>query len=288
MTAAAYYWWEGGLQAPNGIQVQYANESQQCQWFASDDYGSNLPTLTINYVTDTTAPTASASRYYYAYNGHGDTVALVDVNGNAVDAYAYDPFGVVSINTESFANGWHNPYLYDGRDGARYDGETGLYWLSVRAYDPTLGRFLARDPLGRKPAAGGTGMPYVYCADNPLTCADPGGEYGHGIEEDGNLVGYYTHPRPSITPPPPPPPHVGPCGHPTCPPPPKPTTPGGHGAPKPVAHVVAPGHSVGGHTQGATLSARVAGSTSNCVAPPARTSARSRRPRMTPANSPRS
>jgi hypothetical protein len=38
-----------------------------------------------------------------------------------------------------FSNGWRNPYLYDGEDGVRYDGETALYWMSVRAYDPAAG-----------------------------------------------------------------------------------------------------------------------------------------------------
>jgi RHS repeat-associated protein len=28
----------------------------------------------------------------------------------------------------------------------RYDGENALYWMSVRAFDPALGRFLSRDP----------------------------------------------------------------------------------------------------------------------------------------------
>jgi RHS repeat-associated protein len=56
------------------------------------------------------------------------------------------------------ANGSVNPYRYDRRDGARYDAATGLYWLSVRAYDPSVGRFLARDPLGRAP---------LFLADNP-------------------------------------------------------------------------------------------------------------------------
>ena len=36
-------------------------------------------------------------------------------------------------------------------DRVRYDSETSLYWMCVRAYDPTLGRFLSRDPLNRAP-----------------------------------------------------------------------------------------------------------------------------------------
>jgi RHS repeat-associated protein len=58
----------------------------------------------------------------------------------------------------------------------------GLYWLTTRAYDPTLGRFLARDPLGRVPLFFADN-PYVYAGTNPLSNVDPSGQYraaGHG------------------------------------------------------------------------------------------------------------
>lgn len=57
----------------------------------------------------------------------------------------------------------------------RYDASDEFYWLSVRAYDPTLGRFLARDPLGRAPLSFGDN-PYVYAGNNPLSNVDPSGE----------------------------------------------------------------------------------------------------------------
>jgi RHS repeat-associated protein len=44
------------------------------------------------------------------------------------------------------------------RDGVRSDVATGLDWMRVRAYNPTTGRFLSRDPLGRAP---------LFLADNP-------------------------------------------------------------------------------------------------------------------------
>src|SRR5262249_16854354 len=66
-------------------------------------------------------------------------------------------------------------YRYDGRDRVRYDAETGLYWMSVRAYDPTLGRFISHDPLGRLAAAELDSEPYVYGGNNPLTHVDPSG-----------------------------------------------------------------------------------------------------------------
>jgi YD repeat-containing protein len=78
--------------------------------------------------TDPTGPR------YYVYNGRGDVVALSDASGNVVASYGYDAFGAPTSISESFTNGWTNPYRYDGRDLVRFDGETGLYWMRVRAY----------------------------------------------------------------------------------------------------------------------------------------------------------
>lgn len=48
--------------------------------------------------------------------------------------------------------------------------------MSVRAYDPALGRFLSRDPLGRVPLFFGD-QPYVYGGNNPLINVDPSGQF---------------------------------------------------------------------------------------------------------------
>ncbi|MEO7020730.1 MAG: hypothetical protein ABI234_11315 [Ktedonobacteraceae bacterium] len=51
---------------------------------------------------------------------------LTDSSGTVVASYSYDAFGALLSSSESFPSGWSNPY--------RYDGEMGLYWMSVRAY----------------------------------------------------------------------------------------------------------------------------------------------------------
>jgi RHS repeat-associated protein len=118
-------------------------------------------------------------RYYYVYNGHGDVVALVDTNGSVKASYSYDEFGVLKTSSETFPNNtynWTNPYRYDGAERVRYDSETGLYWMSVRAYDPTLGRFITHDPLGRLAADGDDPQPYVYAENNSVNRTDPTGQ----------------------------------------------------------------------------------------------------------------
>ncbi len=120
----------------------------------------------------------TAPRYYYVYDARGDVVNLTDASGVSVADYSYDTWGALTNSSETIpnANGWVNPYRYDGRDGVRSDVATGLDWMAVRAYDPTLGRFLARDPLGRAPLVFADN-PYVYAGNNPLTNVDPSGQY---------------------------------------------------------------------------------------------------------------
>ena len=149
--------------------------------YQTDGSGTLLATFTYD---DNGMPTSvqvgsnpqTAPRYYYVYNGHGDVVNLADASGNIVASYTYDEFGAPLSSSESFPGGWTNPYRYDGRDLVRYDSETSLDWMSVRAYDPTLGRFIARDPLGRAPLMGWTSQPYAYAGNNPLVNVDPSGQ----------------------------------------------------------------------------------------------------------------
>ena len=127
---------------------------------------------------------STSPRYYYVYDARGDVVNLTDASGAVVATYAYDAWGNLTTSSEAIpgANGWVNPFRFDGRDGVRYDGSDGLYWMSVRAYDPTIGRFLSRDPLARAPLFLADN-PYVYAGNNPLSNVDPSGQYraaGHG------------------------------------------------------------------------------------------------------------
>ncbi|MEO7020734.1 MAG: RHS repeat-associated core domain-containing protein, partial [Ktedonobacteraceae bacterium] len=131
---------------------------------------------------------ATGNRYYYVYNGHGDVVALTDSSGTPKASYTYDAFGILLSSSETL-EGWSNPYRYDGADLVRYDSETGLYWMSVRAYDPTLGRFISHDPLGRLAAEGIDFAPYVYAGNNPLIRVDPSGQrFTCGVGDCGGVL----------------------------------------------------------------------------------------------------
>ncbi|HEX2347692.1 MAG TPA: RHS repeat-associated core domain-containing protein, partial [Ktedonobacterales bacterium] len=151
------------------------------QPFVSSLYDERGAPVSVQVGSSSTSP-----RYYYVYDARGDVVNLTDASGAVVATYAYDAWGNLTTSSENIpgANGWVNPFRFDGRDGVRYDDSDGLYWMCVRAYDPTIGRFLSRDPLSRAPLFFADN-PYVYAGNNPLSNVDPSGQYrasGHGAQ----------------------------------------------------------------------------------------------------------
>ena len=66
-----------------------------------------------------------------------------------------------------------NTLTYTARE---YDAESGLYHYRARAYDPTMGRFLQKDPLQGELMSPQTQHPYSYVTNNPVNLTDPTGE----------------------------------------------------------------------------------------------------------------
>ena len=107
----------------------------------------------------------------YAY--HKDTLdsirAITDSTQAIINTYSYDSFGnMTQTGTLS------QPYAYTGRE---LDKETGLYYYRARYYDPSIGRFLQKDPIS---FAGGDWNLYGYVQNNPINFIDP-----YGLEKSG-------------------------------------------------------------------------------------------------------
>ncbi|HVY28776.1 MAG TPA: RHS repeat-associated core domain-containing protein [Polyangiaceae bacterium] len=101
--------------------------------------------------------------------------------GVVAQALEYDEFGNVTRDT---APGFQ-PF---GFAGGLYDVDTGLVRFGARDYDPTVGRWTSKDPIGFE---GGANL-YVYCGNDPINCTDP---TGNSPQEDyrGSFGYWVTH-----------------------------------------------------------------------------------------------
>jgi len=106
---------------------------------------------------------AAAGSTYYLYDPQGSVVQRVDSSGNVIDTDLYDAWGNLQQGTPG-----SDPVGYCGQHGYYTDVETGLVLCTHRYYDPTIGRWVNRDPIGTD---GGNNI-YCYCLNNPLNSID--------------------------------------------------------------------------------------------------------------------
>jgi RHS repeat-associated protein len=98
-------------------------------------------------LTNATGVNGLEERVYALQDALWNTTALVDVNGNVLDRFAYSPYGVVeTLNSNWAPTGSPSiPWAVLFR-GYFADEGTGLLHARARQYSPTLGRFVSRDP----------------------------------------------------------------------------------------------------------------------------------------------
>jgi RHS repeat-associated protein len=99
----------------------------------------------------------------------GDDIAETDAAGQLSRKNTYTEYGQIRQGPPP------SPYGFLGSYGRFFDPQTSLYLLGARLYNPTLGRFLSRDPI-----PGGSANDYEYGAGNPVMNADPSGRF-YGI-----------------------------------------------------------------------------------------------------------
>ena len=128
-------------------------------------------------------------------------VALTNSSGQIVEAYDNDAYGSTLIFTAPGPDGiWFtdddvqssygaNEIIYCGY---RYDAETQLYYVRNRTYNPALGRWIQRDPIGYD---GGLNL-YGYVYGLVCIMLDPSGLGAEPMPDPGPGPGPYTGPNP--------------------------------------------------------------------------------------------
>jgi len=119
--------------------------------------------------------------YYYHQDGLGSVWGMTSTTGKLMQRYQYKSFGeMVGFGRTSLSQS----YTFTGREN---DSETGLYYYRARYYDPKMGRFISKDPIGFD---GGDVNLYAYTGNNPVNRKDPSGlawyRYGNWCGSGGS------------------------------------------------------------------------------------------------------
>ena len=117
---------------------------------------------------------AGDSKQYYYYDGIGNVVNVADNAGSVTQEFIYDAYG-------NILNGAiPSPHGFSTKE---YSNRSGLIHFGARLYDPSVGRFISKDPLGM---VNGPNL-YAYVNNNPVNLVDP---YGLCAKKIGKFVSW--------------------------------------------------------------------------------------------------
>jgi RHS repeat-associated protein len=109
------------------------------------------------------AMTRGGATYYLTYDQVGSLRIVADTSGNVVKILEYDSFGnIINDTNPSFTV----PF---GFAGGLHDRGTNLVRFGFRDYDPDIGRWTSKDPIGFM--SGDIDL-YGYCLSDPINSLD--------------------------------------------------------------------------------------------------------------------
>lgn len=104
-------------------------------------------------------------------------IVNIDTKEN-VQEIEYDELGNMIYNS-------NKDFQVLGYAGGLFDSDTGLTRFGARDYDPTVGRWTTKDPIGFN---GGDTNLYAYVAGNPISYVDPSGTTCHLSQSSGLTI----------------------------------------------------------------------------------------------------
>ena len=174
----------------NGLELEYVIDGKNrrigkkingslVQGFVFDDQlrivaeldGQNQVVATFIYADHINVPDVleKGGRTYRLLHDHlGSPLFVVATQtGEVVQEVQYDAWGNITYDS----NPGFQPF---GFAGGLYDTHTKLLRFGARDYDPQVGRWTAKDPLG---AASSQGQVYLYAMASPGNISDPSGKW---------------------------------------------------------------------------------------------------------------
>ncbi len=127
------------------------------------------------------ARTDTSGSAYYHSDGAGNVTGLIDANENMAARYLYGPFGKLTAQWGPLAGANAMQFSSMPRHA-----NSGMSLYAFRGYDPTLQRWIQRDPIGE---LGGLNL-YGFVGNNPLGYVDPFG-LGWSDYKSYNPISWY-------------------------------------------------------------------------------------------------
>ncbi len=106
--------------------------------------------ITVSYQTEpevygkAQTVTQSSQTFSYLYDGEGSTRQLTEASEAIANTYTYSAYGELVATTGTTKNSLQ----YKGAAGYYTNEETNDQYVRARTYDPMIGRWLSKDPLG--------------------------------------------------------------------------------------------------------------------------------------------
>lgn len=167
----------------NGVETIYVNDVNQPLWETVEEYRADgVMTVSRIYGNECLAVCEAGGIAYGLADRLGSVRQVADETGEVTTSVDYDVFGATRINSGTLPDRFFT--------GAEEDPESGLLFLRARYYNPLIGRFIVKDPLGITAGVNA----YAYVGNDPVNYTDSQGLLEQGEVDtsyEAFINGYY-------------------------------------------------------------------------------------------------
>jgi RHS repeat-associated protein len=164
----------------DGVSTNYLVDTNRGLAQVAAEYDSSGVKASYTYAGGVISQSSNNVRTFYVNDGHSGVRLITNNAGAVTDAYNYDGYGNL---LQSVGNASGERYRGEASDSA-----TGLQYLRARYYDPSTGRFLSTDAFEGVLESPVSRHRYLYGNNNPLTYADPSGNFTSLAEASSALA----------------------------------------------------------------------------------------------------